>query len=168
MVFRTIKYTDISKTESEKKLQERMPKVCTAPNSYYGEDTCLLELCVGQYLIDLFDDENGGDMLARIKVLRQNLKNEIGFTLPIIHFVSSDSLDCNGYEFFNFGITLRKGRVYPYKYNADLTSTQLIENDTDKNIAFSKAMDELIAQLKETILANIGVIEKSKELMNMI
>ncbi len=136
MAFKTIKYTDISKTESEKTLQERMPEVCTSQNCYYSADTCLLELCVGQYLIDLFDDENGGDMLSRIRVLRQNLKNEIGFTLPIIHFVSSDSLDCNGYEFFNFGITLRKGRVYPYKYNADPTNNPPLMDENGHEVVF--------------------------------
>ena len=79
MAFRTVGFTDIFSTKSEKTLQERMTAVWTYPNRLYDPNNYSLELIIGEYLIDFFDHENGGDMISKIRILREQLKNEIGF-----------------------------------------------------------------------------------------
>ncbi|MCX5855177.1 MAG: flagellar biosynthesis protein FlhA [Deltaproteobacteria bacterium] len=74
-------------------------------------DTLGLE--VGYGLISLVDTSQGGELLHRIKSLRKQLANEMGFIMPAVHIRDNLQLKPNEYSFLMKGIEIARGELIP-------------------------------------------------------
>ena len=77
-------------------------------------DELMLEVGVG--LVPLVDAKQGGQLLARVKALRKNLAQQLGFLVPSIHITDNLSLRENEYVVYIRGVEiarweLRRGSV---------------------------------------------------------
>jgi len=72
-----------------------------------------LGLEVGYGLISLVDSNQGGELLGRIKVLRKQLAQELGFIIPAIHIRDNLQLNPNEYSFLIKGTEVAKGELMP-------------------------------------------------------
>jgi flagellar biosynthesis protein FlhA len=60
---------------------------------------------------DLIDLANGGDLLARIRELRRQLANELGFVLPQVSTSDDATLPAGEYRIALFGVDIGSGRA---------------------------------------------------------
>lgn len=72
-----------------------------------------LGLEVGYGLISLVDTSQGGELLQRIKALRKQLANDMGFIMPAIHIRDNLQLKPNEYSFLMKGIEVARGELMP-------------------------------------------------------
>lgn len=72
-----------------------------------------LGLEVGYGLISLVDTSQGGELLNRIKSLRKQIANELGFVMPAIHIRDNLQLKPNEYSFLMKGIEIARGELVP-------------------------------------------------------
>jgi len=72
-----------------------------------------LGLEVGYGLISLVDTSQGGELLHRIRALRKQLANDMGFIMPAIHIRDNLQLKANEYSFLMKGIEVAKGELMP-------------------------------------------------------
>jgi flagellar biosynthesis protein FlhA len=70
-----------------------------------------LGLEVGYGLIPLVDTSQGGELLQRIKSLRKQLANEMGFIMPAVHIRDNLQLKPNEYSFLIKGIEVTRGEI---------------------------------------------------------
>jgi flagellar biosynthesis protein FlhA len=70
-----------------------------------------LGLEVGYGLISLVDTSQGGELLHRIKALRKQLANEMGFIMPAVHIRDNLQLKPNEYSFLMKGIEVARGEL---------------------------------------------------------
>jgi len=73
-----------------------------------------LSLEVGYGLVPLVDQNQGGQLLARVKALRQNLAQQLGFIVPPIHITDNVRLKAKEYV-----IALRGVEVARWELHAD-------------------------------------------------
>jgi len=74
-----------------------------------------LELEIGYGLIPLVDRERGGDLLARIRAVRKQLANEIGFIVPLVHIRDNMQLASSSYSILIRGNAVSRGEVPPHR-----------------------------------------------------
>ena len=72
-----------------------------------------LGLEVGYLLIPLVDPDQGGELMARIRGVRKNLTNELGFLIPPIHIRDDLNLDPGAYRISLHGVPVAAGEVHP-------------------------------------------------------
>ena len=72
-----------------------------------------LGLEVGYGLIPLVDTSQGGELLHRIKALRKQLANEMGFIMPAVHIRDNLQLKPNEYSFLMKGMEIARGELLP-------------------------------------------------------
>jgi flagellar biosynthesis protein FlhA len=72
-----------------------------------------LGLEVGYGLISLVDTSQGGELLHRIKSLRKQMADEMGFIMPSIHIRDNLQLKPNEYSFLLKGIEIARGELIP-------------------------------------------------------
>lgn len=72
-----------------------------------------LGLEVGYGLISLVDTSQGGELLHRIKSLRKQLANEMGFIMPAVHIRDNLQLKPNEYSFLMKGMEIARGELLP-------------------------------------------------------
>jgi flagellar biosynthesis protein FlhA len=72
-----------------------------------------LGLEVGYGLISLVDTSQGGELLHRIKSLRKQMADEMGFIMPAIHIRDNLQLKPNEYSFLIKGIEIARGELIP-------------------------------------------------------
>lgn len=70
-----------------------------------------LGLEVGYGLIPLVDTSQGGELLHRIKALRKQLANEMGFIMPAVHIRDNLQLKPNEYSFLLKGMEVARGEL---------------------------------------------------------
>lgn len=70
---------------------------------------------VGYRLISLVDKNQGGELLSRIKGIRKNLSQELGFLVHAVHIRDNLSLAPNEYRITFHDVTVGQGEVYPGK-----------------------------------------------------
>jgi flagellar biosynthesis protein FlhA len=73
----------------------------------------LMELQIGYGLISLVDGERGGMLLERIKGLRRQTANEMGFLIPPVHIRDNLQLRPNEYAILLKGVELVRSEVMP-------------------------------------------------------
>jgi flagellar biosynthesis protein FlhA len=73
----------------------------------------LMELQIGYGLISLVDGERGGMLLERIKGLRRQTANEMGFLIPPVHIRDNLQLRPNEYGILLKGVELVRSEVMP-------------------------------------------------------
>jgi len=78
----------------------------------------LLELEVGYGLIPMVDAAQGGELLGRIRAVRKQLAQEMGFIVPAIHIRDNLQLKPNGYSIILKGVEVAKGELMPGHYLA--------------------------------------------------
>jgi flagellar biosynthesis protein FlhA len=71
----------------------------------------LMELQVGYGLIGLVDNRGGGELLERIKVLRKQIAQDLGFMVPPIHIRDNLQLRPTGYAILIKGVEVVRGEV---------------------------------------------------------
>ena len=71
----------------------------------------LMELQVGYGLIGLVDNRGGGELLERIKVLRKQIAQDLGFMVPPIHIRDNLQLRPTGYAILIKGGEVVRGEV---------------------------------------------------------
>jgi flagellar biosynthesis protein FlhA len=71
----------------------------------------LMELQVGYGLIGLVDTERGGELLERIKAIRKQIAQDLGFMAPPIHIRDNLQLRPNGYTILIKGAEVVRGEV---------------------------------------------------------
>ncbi len=71
----------------------------------------ILELEVGYGLIPLVDEEQGGDLLDRIKSIRRQFAQEMGIIVPPLHVRDNLQLQPGQYRFLIKGIDVAKGNL---------------------------------------------------------
>ena len=72
-----------------------------------------LELEIGYGLIAVVDAEQGGDLLERVRVLRERLALELGIVIPAVHVRDNGALDANAYVIKLRGNPVGGGEVRP-------------------------------------------------------
>lgn len=78
----------------------------------------LLGLEVGYGLIYLVDAAKGGELLQRIKALRKQIAQELGFVVPAIHIRDNLQLKPNEYSVLMKGVEIARGELLPGHYLA--------------------------------------------------
>ncbi|MBI4632636.1 MAG: flagellar biosynthesis protein FlhA [Deltaproteobacteria bacterium] len=108
LAFKLVQAVDREK-EAEK--EEPAPPPVEAPEVVSPPD--LLGLEVGYGLIALVDVSQGGELLQRIKMLRKQLAQEIGFIMPAIHIRDNLQLKPNEYSILMKGNELVREELMP-------------------------------------------------------
>ena len=83
-----------------------------------------LELEIGYALISIVDPAQGGDLLERVKMLRQQLAVELGIVIPPVRIRDNVALDANRYIIKLRGNPVAEGEVLP-GYHLALISDEL-------------------------------------------
>ncbi len=71
----------------------------------------MVELEVGFGLIPLVDENQSGDLLHRIRIVRQQLAQEMGFVIPPIHIRDNLKLEQSEYRILLKGTEIGRGRI---------------------------------------------------------
>jgi flagellar biosynthesis protein FlhA len=75
----------------------------------------VIGLEVGYRLIPLVDNNQGGELMSRIKGVRRKLSQEMGFLVQAVHIRDNLELAPNTYRITLMGVPLGEGEVYPGK-----------------------------------------------------
>ncbi|AEA33573.1 flagellar biosynthesis protein FlhA [Hippea maritima] len=78
----------------------------------------LLELKIGYGLISFVEEQNGGGLIKRIKLMRKQIATELGVIIPSIRIRDDLNLDRNEYVFLIKGVEVARYSVYPDKFLA--------------------------------------------------
>jgi flagellar biosynthesis protein FlhA len=81
-------------------------------------DMDVLELQIGPGLVQLADVNNGGDLLARVMAVREQIAVELGIIVPAIGIRDSDTLGMNDYAIRIRGQVIARGSAYPEQFMA--------------------------------------------------
>jgi len=71
-----------------------------------------LSLEVGYGLVSLVDSNQGGQLLARVRALRQNLAQQLGFIVPPIHITDNVRLKAKEYTIALRGVEVARWELY--------------------------------------------------------
>ena len=71
-----------------------------------------LSLEVGYGLVPLVDENQGGQLLARVKALRQNLAQQLGFIVPPVHITDNVRLKPKEYTVSLRGVEMARWELY--------------------------------------------------------
>ncbi len=70
-----------------------------------------LELHLAYDTLDLIDEANGGDLLARVRALRRQVAQELGFVMPLVRTRDDVSLPSGGYAVHLDGIRIAQAEA---------------------------------------------------------
>ncbi len=68
---------------------------------------------VGYRLIPMVDQQQNGELLARIRGVRKKLSRELGFLIPSVHIRDNLDLNPSAYRITLMGVNMAQGEVYP-------------------------------------------------------
>ncbi len=102
------KSAETQRTEAEK---EEQPEPGTPEDVERLLQLDILELEVGYGLIPLVDEEQGGDLLERIKSIRRQFAQELGIIVPPLHVRDNLQLQPGQYRLLIKGIDAAKGSL---------------------------------------------------------
>ncbi len=86
-----------------------LPSATEAMDSVLKLDELMLEVGVG--LVPLVDAKQGGQLLARVKALRKNLAQQLGFLVPSIHITDNLSLREGEYVVHLRGVEIARWEI---------------------------------------------------------
>ncbi len=107
-------YSVVRSLAKKKAIEEEAEKEAAAPAAEPMETIAPLDalgLEVGYALIPLVDASQNGELLQRIKVLRRQLAQEMGFILPAIHIRDNLKLKPDEYSVLLKGVEVARGSV---------------------------------------------------------
>jgi len=154
LAFRLMKKAAPAEQETEEELA--VPTPIETVDSLLPLD--LLELEVGYGLIRLVDVAQGGELLQRIKSLRRQLAQEMGFVIPAIHIRDNLQLKPNQYSVILKGVEIARGEMMPGHWLA-LTSdkAQKVKGIDTKEPAFGLPAVWITEKEKESVQAR-GIV----------
>jgi len=115
----TAKAQELAQRESEAKPEP------TRTEDLLNVDTLKIELGYG--LIGLADPKQGGDLLARVQIIRQQMASKMGFIVPVVRIVDNMRLRPNEYR-----VKLRESEIARYELLPDhylAMNTGLVEDE---------------------------------------
>ena len=154
LAFRLMKSAVPAEQEKEEELP--VPTPIETVDSLLPLD--LLEIEVGYGLIGLVDVAQGGELLQRIKSLRRQLAQEMGFVIPAIHIRDNLQLKPNQYCVILKGVEIARGEMMPGHWLA-LTSdkAQKVKGIDTKEPAFGLPAVWITEKEKESVQAR-GIV----------
>ena len=100
------------KTEKETtEEEEAIPEDATTDRYSLLPSLDMVELEVGFGLIPLVDENQSGDLLHRIRIVRQQLAQEMGFVIPPIHIRDNLKLEQSEYRILLKGTEIGRGKL---------------------------------------------------------
>ena len=119
--------------DTEQVVDEAVDEPVEAPEAEESRDLSwddvspvdIVGLQVGYRLISLVDQNQGGELLGRIKGVRKKLSQEQGFLIQPVHIKDNLDLDPNGYRISLLDVPVGEGKVYPDRMLA-IDSGQLL------------------------------------------
>lgn len=102
--------------EELKPLEEALPPA--PPEVEEVRPVELLAVELGYALIYLADESRGGDLLERIKGLRKQIAQEMGFIVPSVHVRDNLTLKPGEYQILIKGVEVARGELLPNYYLA--------------------------------------------------
>lgn len=75
----------------------------------------MLSLEIGYRLINLADNEREGQLLKRVKALRKQLSQQLGFLIPAVHVKDNLTLSPNQYRILLMGVNVGGAEILPDK-----------------------------------------------------
>ena len=107
-------YSVVRSLAKKKAIEEEAEKEAVVPAAEAAETIAPLDalgLEVGYALIPLVDASQNGELLQRIKVLRRQMAQEMGFVLPAIHIRDNLKLKPDEYSVLLKGVEVARGSV---------------------------------------------------------
>jgi flagellar biosynthesis protein FlhA len=110
-------YRERTRVREQIAAKEALPVASEAPEPGTPEDVerllalDMLELEVGYGLIPLVDEEQGGDLLERIKSIRRQFAQDMGIIVPPLHVRDNLQLNPGEYTILIKGIDVAKGEL---------------------------------------------------------
>ena len=116
----------------------------------------MLELTLGYQLIKLADNNQGGDLLERIRSMRRKIASDFGFLMPQVRIRDNLHLEPYQYQILLKGISLGEGTIQPDKFLAmdSGMATGEIEGDATKEPAFGLDALWILPDEKEDAIIN--------------
>ena len=109
--------TDVQQQLGElDQVQQNMQQMIDPNRMYERMGVDSLSLQVGGNLLKIADPEQDGQLLGKIAGLRTRLTDELGYILPNIRIMDSNTLEANEYMLSIRGNPVATGRVYPGKF----------------------------------------------------
>ncbi|MCW8837785.1 MAG: flagellar biosynthesis protein FlhA [Thiovulaceae bacterium] len=98
----------------------------------------MLELTLGYQLIKLADNNQGGDLLERIRSMRRKIASDFGFLMPQVRIRDNLHLEPQQYQILLKGVSIGDGTIQPDKFLAmdSGMATGEIEGEATKEPAF--------------------------------
>lgn len=96
--------------EEQKRVEAAPPAPEAKPEDSLGIDSISLEVGLG--LLSLADENKGGQLLPRIKLMRQKIAQEIGMIVPPIRVKDNLRLDERRYEIKIFDVPVASGNLF--------------------------------------------------------
>ena len=121
-------HLDIKNRELEE-AQEKAKELLSQTSEEEEEDFIVqpetIAFEIGYGLIPLVDEEQGGEIVQRIKSLRKQLSKELGIIIPLIHIKDNLELASGEYRILLRGVEVARALIYPDKFLAiDTGSTR--------------------------------------------
>ncbi|HEV2469739.1 MAG TPA: flagellar biosynthesis protein FlhA [Candidatus Sulfotelmatobacter sp.] len=115
-----------------------------------------LSLEVGYSLVPLVDQSQGGQLLARVKALRQNLAQQLGFIVPPVHITDNVRLKSREYVIALRGVEVARWEMYQDHMMAisSEASPRPVPGTPTKEPAFGVAAVWIPAALQNQALAS--------------
>lgn len=152
-----------TKEQLEKEQQAVKPKK-TAEEIAKEEENALedilkvemLELTLGYQLIKLADNNQGGDLLERIRSMRRKIASDFGFLMPQVRIRDNLHLEPQQYQILLKGIVIGEGLIQPDKFLAmdSGMATGEIDGEPTKEPAFGLDALWIYPEQKEDAIIN--------------
>ena len=116
----------------------------------------MLELTLGYQLIRLADNNQGGDLLERIRSMRRKIASDFGFLMPQVRIRDNLHLQPQQYQILLKGISIGEGEIMPDKFLAmdSGMATGEISGEPTKEPAFGLDAMWIFAEEKEFAIEN--------------
>ena len=116
----------------------------------------MLELTLGYQLIRLADNNQGGDLLERIRSMRRKIASDFGFLMPQVRIRDNLHLQPQQYQILLKGISIGEGDIMPDKFLAmdSGMATGEISGEPTKEPAFGLDAMWIFAEEKEFAIEN--------------
>jgi flagellar biosynthesis protein FlhA len=116
----------------------------------------MLELTLGYQLIRLADNNQGGDLLERIRSMRRKIASDFGFLMPQVRIRDNLHLKPTQYSILLKGVMIGDGLIQPDKFLAMDSGMAIgeIEGEATKEPAFGLDAFWIAPELKEDAIIN--------------
>ncbi|MCX5921575.1 MAG: flagellar biosynthesis protein FlhA [Candidatus Melainabacteria bacterium] len=127
--------TDVQQQLGElDQVQQNMQQMIDPNRMYERMGVDSLSLQVGANLLQIADPEQDGQLLGKIAGLRTRLTDELGYILPNIRIMDSNTLEAHEYMLSIRGNPVATGRVYPGKFMILASYYQAVQPEPPENV----------------------------------